>query len=96
MFTKMEMMKVAVRLRLMVRTQKSCGVMTLHVIIDQYAHQYGPVARSRMVAKSGIKPRYQNTNDTEKYVEIANTSQRSGELKLTQSEPNVFGNGNTQ
>lgn len=26
--------------------------------------------------------------DTERYVEIANTSQRRGELKLTQREPN--------
>ena len=27
---------------------------------------------------------------------MANTSQSSGELKFTQSDPNVFGNGNTQ
>ena len=48
----------------------------------------GPVTRSRMVAKSGINPMYQNTKDTEKYVEIAKTSQRSGLLKLTQRDPN--------
>ncbi len=49
-----------------------------------------------MVAISGIKPKYQNTNETEKYVEIANTSQSKGELKFTHNEPNAFGNGNTQ
>ncbi len=32
----------------------------------------------------------------EKYVDIANTSQRSGELKLTQRDPNWLGSGNTQ
>jgi hypothetical protein len=48
------------------------------------------------VAKSGIKPIYQNTSDTIKYVEIANTSQSNGELKLTHREPNVFGNGSAQ
>ena len=52
--------------------------------------------RSRIVAKSGIKPMYQNTNETEKYVEIANTSQSSGLLKFTHNEPNWFGRGNTQ
>ena len=46
-----------------------------------------PVARSRIVAISGSKPVYQNTNDTEKYVDIANTSQINGELKLTHKEP---------
>lgn len=35
MFTKIEMMKVAVRLLLMLLNQKSCGVITLQVIIDQ-------------------------------------------------------------
>ena len=43
---------------------------------------------SRNVAKSGIKPMYQNTTETERYVEIAKTSQRSGELKLTHKDPN--------
>ena len=33
---------------------------------------------------------------TEKYVEIANTSQRSGELKFGHKEPNWFGSGSTQ
>ena len=45
---------------------------------------------------SGNKPVYQNTKDTEKYVEIANTSQTSGELKFTHNEPNWFGSGNGQ
>ena len=31
---------------------------------------------------------YQNTTETDKYVEIANTSQSNGELKLTQSDQN--------
>ena len=43
--------------------------------------------RSRIIAKSGIKPMYQKTVDTVRYVEIANTSQRSGELKFCQSDP---------
>ncbi len=47
------------------------------------------------MAKSGKRPVHQNTNDTDKYVEIANTSQRSGELKLTHNDPNWFGIGNT-
>ena len=54
------------------------------------------LARSRTAAKSGIKPEYQNTKDTVKYVEIANTSHTSGELKFTQRDPNWFGNGNGQ
>ena len=48
----------------------------------------GFTARSRIIAKSGSKPVHQKTSETERYVEIANTSQRSGELKFTQSEPN--------
>src|SRR5690606_1806832 len=54
------------------------------------------IARSRIVAKSGIRPMYQKTSDTVKYVEIANTSHNSGELKFTQREPNAFGSGNAQ
>ena len=49
------------------------------------------VALSRMVAKSGTRPTYQNTNETEKYVEMANTSHNNGELKFTHREPKVFG-----
>src|SRR6476619_1933688 len=48
-------------------------------------------ARSRMVAKSGNKPVYQNNSDTVKYVEIANTSQSKGELKFTHKGPRVLG-----
>ena len=48
------------------------------------------------MAKSGNSPVHQNTRDTERYVEIANTSQSSGELKFTQREPNWFGIGTTQ
>src|SRR3546814_19697189 len=55
-----------------------------------------PLARSRMVAISGRNPIYQNRRDTEKYVEIENKSQTSGELKYTQREPYWFGSGNTQ
>src|SRR5215831_16677968 len=53
-------------------------------------------ARSRMIAKSGTKPIYQNTSDTEKYVEIANTSQSNGELKFTHNDPNALGRGRDQ
>src|SRR6218665_2354933 len=56
----------------------------------------GFFTRSRIVAKSGIRPMYQNTRDTERYVEIANTSQRSGELKFTHNEPKWFGSGSVQ
>ena len=42
---KMEMMKEATRLVRIFLNQKSWGVITLHVIMLQYAHQYGPVAR---------------------------------------------------
>src|SRR5690606_1644596 len=56
----------------------------------------GLVVLSRIIAKSGNNPVHQKTSDTERYVEIANTSQRSGELKFTQSEPNWFGIGRTQ
>ncbi len=52
-----------------------------------------PTALSLKVAKSGTKPVYQNNKETVKYVEIANTSQSNGELKLTQSGPLVFGSG---
>ena len=39
---------------------------------------------------------YQNTNETVKYVEMAKTSHKSGELKFTQSEPKALGNGSAQ
>jgi len=35
-------------------------------------------ARSRMVARSGTMPMYQNSSETVKYVFTANTSHRSG------------------
>src|SRR5690606_36204497 len=56
----------------------------------------GFTALSRIIAKSGNKPVHQNTNETDKYVDIANTSHNNGELKFTQSEPNWLGIGNTQ
>ena len=69
---------------------KRCQVFTEPVQPNEhieYILRRRPVARSRMEAISGSKPVYQNTSDTEKYVEIANTSQMSGELKLTPNEP---------
>jgi hypothetical protein len=45
------------------------------------------LARSRTVAKSGISPVYQKRREMVKYVLMAKTSHRSGELKLTQREP---------
>ena len=47
----------------------------------------GFLALSLIVAKSGIKPIYQNTKPTERYVEMANTSHNRGELKFTHKEP---------
>ena len=52
-----------------------------------------PLARSLNVAKSGTRPVYQNSRDTVKYVEIANTSHSRGELKFTHNGPRVFGYG---
>src|SRR5215467_3962962 len=49
------------------------------------------LARSRTVARSGIRPEYQNKSETVKYVDIANTSHNNGELKFTQSGPRVLG-----
>ena len=69
---------------------KRCQVFTEPVQpndITEYIRRRRPCARSRINAISGNKPVYQNTNDTEKYVEIANTSQISGELKLTHNDP---------
>src|ERR1700754_2524460 len=48
---------------------KRCQVFTEPVQPNEqieYIRRRKPVARSRMVAKSGNKPVYQNTNDTEK------------------------------
>src|SRR5690606_11031657 len=56
--------------------------------IMEYILLFKPAARSRTEAMSGSNPQYQNTNDTVKYVEIANASHTNGELKLTHSEPN--------
>ena len=64
---------------------------TLYTLLES-----GFVTLSLIVAKSGINPMYQNTNDTEKYVDIAKTSQRSGELKFTHKDPNWLGRGKTQ
>ena len=49
------------------------------------------LARSRTVAKSGIRPEYQNNNDTVKYVDIANTSHINAELKFGHSGPRELG-----
>ena len=43
-------------------------------------------ARSRSVARSGISPTYQNSSETVKYVETANTSQISGLLNCGQTD----------
>ena len=40
------------------------------------------LARSRTVARSGIKPEYQNNNETVKYVEIANTSHNKWRVEV--------------
>ncbi len=48
----------------------------------------GVTALSLIIAKSGNKPVHQKTNETDKYVDIANTSQSNGELKLTHNDPN--------
>src|SRR5712664_4572242 len=50
--------------------------------------------RSRIVARSGIRPVYQNSTDTVKYVETANTSHISGERNCGQTEF-AFGIGNS-
>ena len=56
-----------------------------------YIFFLNPFALSLTVAKSGTRPVYQNTRDTVKYVDIANTSHNNGELKFTQSGPRVLG-----
>src|SRR5262245_34843742 len=43
--TAMETMKITSGLVRIALFQKTCGEMTLHEIIVQYAHQYGPKAR---------------------------------------------------
>src|SRR5581483_225729 len=52
-------------------------------------------ARSRTDAKSGIRPRYQNSSDTVAYVETAKTSQTSG-LRNCGCTVIVFGYGRIQ
>jgi hypothetical protein len=66
MFTKIEMMNVAMRLVLIFLNQKSCGVITLHVIIPQYAHQYGPVALLRNAYCSYSTPEYHEMKSSER------------------------------
>jgi hypothetical protein len=56
----------------------------------------GFFALSLIVAKSGISPIYQKTRPTDKYVEMAKTSHKRGELKFTHNDPNWFGIGITQ
>ena len=52
-------------------------------------------AESRRVARSGIRPVNQNSSETVKYVETANTSQMSG-LRNCGHSCIVFGYGNSQ
>jgi hypothetical protein len=51
-------------------------------MIDVPASRMRLALRSRSVARSGIRPTYQKSSDTVKYVLTANTSQRSGDLKF--------------
>src|SRR5688500_3724289 len=53
------------------------------------------LARSRIVARSGIRPTYQNRTDTVPYTLTAKTSQRRGLLKLGHMLI-WFGTGNIQ
>src|SRR5215813_8303996 len=53
------------------------------------------LARSRSVAKSGIRPTNQNIAETVAYVETANTSHING-LRNCGQIPIVFGYGNNQ
>src|SRR6266571_3175419 len=50
---------------------------------------------TRSVAKSGIRPTNQNSNDTVRYVDTAKTSQMSG-LRNCGHTPIVFGYGKSQ
>ena len=50
---------------------------------------------SRSVARSGMRPMYQNNADTDAYVVTANTSQISGLRKLGHM-PIVLGMGSSQ
>src|SRR5580693_3116180 len=52
--------------------------------------------RSRSVARSGTRPVNQNSAETVKYVETANTSQISGERKFCHMPRSVLGIGNSQ
>jgi hypothetical protein len=45
MFTRIEAMNIHGMLVRALLNQNAWGTSTLHVIIDQYAHQYGPNAR---------------------------------------------------
>src|SRR5690606_1128473 len=47
--------------------QKSCGEITLQVIIVQYAHQYGPAIRLANAAMSYSDPEYQAINSSVRY-----------------------------
>src|SRR3569623_1167431 len=55
------------------------------------SRRFSPWARSRTVARAGIRPTYQNTADAVKYVLLANTSHSSGERKLTHRGPRKWG-----
>ena len=45
MFTTIDSTNVARRLRRIFLNQNSCGLITLHVIMIQYDHEYGPLKR---------------------------------------------------
>src|SRR3546814_9037684 len=64
--------------------------------IMEYILLFKPAARSRTEAMSGSKPQYQKTKDTVKYVEIANATHTSGELKFTHSKTTRLGRGKMQ
>ena len=64
MFTTIEMMKVNNKLLLSFLNHINCGEITLHVIIDQYAHQYGPVALLMNAYASYSTPEYYEMNNS--------------------------------
>ncbi len=67
MLTKMEMKNVANKLVRSLCDQNNCGVITLQVIILQYAHQYGPVARLMNAYCSYSTPEYQAMKNSVRY-----------------------------
>ncbi|MNR31304.1 hypothetical protein D3C85_1488080 [compost metagenome] len=64
MFTTIEMMNVNNKLLRNFLNHINCGDTTLQVIIDQYAHQYGPAARLKNAYASYSTPEYQEINNS--------------------------------